>query len=452
MFKYDGKEYRNLQEQVEKNKNDILYILEQEGVLNEFGIKVVGEVESTDDLPSTDSEEFAALEYGDTYAVGTEEPYYLYIKTRANGTHPNDYWFNLGLFPLPGPQGPQGETGPQGPQGPQGEQGVQGIQGIQGPQGETGPQGPIGPQGVAGPTTAVNKIFGIVPTTASLPNPVTLDDLSAAYLVGASSPYNLYIQVGTTPATAVWTNMGAYLGDNGVWEADGTTAVLAEGLTKVQINLLEVLTNASVGGNVTMTGTIGNSNANFVIKSDSLELKQPNANISFFTTSFTPYVSSNRAIDLGRSAALWRTVYAVNLSDGTNTKAIDDLVTKDMLLSLVYPVGSIYMSVNSTSPATFLGGTWVQLKDRFLLGAGDTYSNGATGGEATHTLTVDEMPAHTHDMNGWQGTQGTGAWLPNTPSAQANVVATESVQSAGGGQAHNNMPPYLVVYMWKRTA
>ena len=260
MFKYDGKEYRNLMEQVEKNKNDILYILEQKGVLNEFGLTVVEQITSVDDLPSTDSEEFAALEYGDTYAVGTEEPYTLYIKTRANGTHPNDYWFNLGLFPLPGPQGPQGEPGPQGDTGPQGEQGIQGIQGIPGPQGEPGPQGDTGPQGIAGPTTAVNKIFGIVPTTASLPNPVTLNDLSAAYLVGSASPYNLYIQVGETPATAVWTNMGAYTGGSGLWEANGSTVVLAEGLTLVQVNNLEVLTKAEIGTLEATSATIDTLN------------------------------------------------------------------------------------------------------------------------------------------------------------------------------------------------
>ena len=145
MITIDGKEYRNLQEQVEKNKNDILYILEEEGVLNEFGITVVGQEESTDDMPATDSEEFKALDYGAAYAIGTEAPYTLYIKTRANGTHPNDYWFNIGTFPMPGPQGETGEQGPQGEQG---------VQGIQGPQGETGLQG--------------NPGLGIYPTTYNL--------------------------------------------------------------------------------------------------------------------------------------------------------------------------------------------------------------------------------------------------------------------------------------------
>ena len=66
------------------------------------------------------------------------------------------------------------------------------------------------------------------------------------------------------------------------------------------------------------------------------------------------------------------------------------------VLDKVYPVGSIYMSVNSTNPKTLFGGTWVQIKDRFLLAAGTTYKAGATGGEAAHTLTASEMPSHNH--------------------------------------------------------
>ena len=64
-----------------------------------------------------------------------------------------------------------------------------------------------------------------------------------------------------------------------------------------------------------------------------------------------------------------------------------------------YPVGSIYLSVNSTNPGTIFGGTWEQIKDRFLLACGSTYSNGSTGGEAKHTLTTNEMPSHSHALN-----------------------------------------------------
>ena len=114
-----------------------------------------------------------------------------------------------------------------------------------------------------------------------------------------------------------------------------------------------------------------------------------------------------------------------------------------------YPVGSIYISVNNTNPSTLFGGTWVQLKDRFLLGAGDTYSNGATGGEAEHTLTIDEMPSHSHSYK-------IGATNSNHSGSDGYHYLAQNnnanTGSTGGDQPHNNMPPYLVVYMWKRTA
>ena len=126
------------------------------------------------------------------------------------------------------------------------------------------------------------------------------------------------------------------------------------------------------------------------------------------------------------------------------------------ILDLIYPVGSIYMSVNSTSPATFIGGTWEQLKDRFLLGAGDTYSNGATGGEATHTLTKSELPAEKLNIyvsSGWLGYKNTtanaGSGIAGLGYQDGTALKTENM---GSGNAHNNMPPYLVVYIWKRTA
>ena len=68
------------------------------------------------------------------------------------------------------------------------------------------------------------------------------------------------------------------------------------------------------------------------------------------------------------------------------------------LLNLIYPVGSIYWSSNNTNPGTLFGGTWTQIKDRFILAAGDSYTNGATGGAATVTLTVSNMPSHSHSF------------------------------------------------------
>ena len=139
------------------------------------------------------------------------------------------------------------------------------------------------------------------------------------------------------------------------------------------------------------------------------------------------------------------------------------------ILNMVYPVGSIYMSVNSTSPATLFGGTWQQIQDTFLLSAGSTYTAGATGGEATHQLVANELPKISGSFTSrkWS-TGGAGTSLQNfsgvfsdtTMSGSANPNAagtgTSDYQKVninfGNDQAHNNMPPYLVVYMWKRTA
>lgn len=116
----------------------------------------------------------------------------------------------------------------------------------------------------------------------------------------------------------------------------------------------------------------------------------------------------------------------------------------------IYPIGSIYISTNDVSPATIFGGTWEQIKDRFLLACGDNYSNGANGGEATHTLTIDEMPKHKHTLN--QNNPGTSnlETVAYTESLTIASVRGDPVNETGGDQPHNNMPPYLAVYIWKR--
>lgn len=111
MLTIGDKEYRNLEEQVRQNQKDIKYILEEEGVLNEFGIKVVGQVSSSEGLPDADTYEG---EYGDAYAVGAATPYELYIYTRQFSGHTGPQWFNIGTFPLAGPKGDQGIQGPVG--------------------------------------------------------------------------------------------------------------------------------------------------------------------------------------------------------------------------------------------------------------------------------------------------------------------------------------------------
>ena len=119
----------------------------------------------------------------------------------------------------------------------------------------------------------------------------------------------------------------------------------------------------------------------------------------------------------------------------------------------IYPVGSIYMSVNSTNPANLFGGTWTQLKDRFLLGAGSTYSNGSTGGSATQRLSAANLPSHTHPQYVATNGGSTSAnldyngWVSNG-KAVAQGIPTGAT---GQGTTFDIMPPYLVVYMWQRT-
>ena len=123
----------------------------------------------------------------------------------------------------------------------------------------------------------------------------------------------------------------------------------------------------------------------------------------------------------------------------------------------IYPIGSIYLTVEPTfDPSVTFGGTWERIKDRFLLASGDTYTSGNTGGEATHTLTINEMPSHYHkafmantaDNINYEPKQG----YQTAPLVGMNTDINAQTENTGGGAAHNNMPPYLVVNVWKRTA
>ena len=226
---------RNLQEQVEANKNEIQDILKQQNVLNQFGIKVIGKTDDASKLPSAITYQG---EYGDAFAVGTKAPYDLYIFTRPFQDQIVNQWFNIGAFPVQGPKGDKGDVSPQGPQGIQGKgwlngfgvpdarigivgdiyydngsantyvkntegawvlsgnlRGAQGAQGQTGPKGEkgdTGATGPMGPQGPAGTTT---PIVAVVPSIDALPaDPSAFPGSGALVAVtGQEYEYDLYI-------------------------------------------------------------------------------------------------------------------------------------------------------------------------------------------------------------------------------------------------------------------
>lgn len=139
----------------------------------------------------------------------------------------------------------------------------------------------------------------------------------------------------------------------------------------------------------------------------------------------------------------------------------DGKVSSTSMLNM-YPVGAIYVSTVSTNPSAIFGGSWTSVSQgRVLMGSSTSYPAGSTGGEYTHTLTEAEMPSHKHagwgERSGRNG-QGIGFGVAyqygrNNPGSDDSDTDNYLYYSSpeGGGQAHNNMQPYLVVYMWERT-
>ena len=126
------------------------------------------------------------------------------------------------------------------------------------------------------------------------------------------------------------------------------------------------------------------------------------------------------------------------------------------LLEILYPVGSLYFSVASESPASVVGGTWTAVENAFLMGASELHGVLETGGEEEHTLTIDEMPAHKHGLRGVNSGATSGPQYSNYPvdidQDKKDNWNVSTMSNTGGGQAHNNLPPYLAVYIWYRTA
>ena len=128
------------------------------------------------------------------------------------------------------------------------------------------------------------------------------------------------------------------------------------------------------------------------------------------------------------------------------------------IIDWIFPPGHILQTTNENyNPnKVFKGTTWTRIKDRFLLSAGDTYSAGNTGGEASHTLTIEEMPSHRHYLKyggAYIGYLNSNASQSNgEPLYKYNVPRENALhgEDMGGSQPHNNMPPFLTVYTWQR--
>lgn len=296
MIKIGNKELRNLEEQVLWNKNRIEDILIGPEVLSSFGIKVVGQVTDEDELP--DAITYGG-EYGDAYLVGAEEPYDYYIFTRPFQGETEPKWFNLGKFPVAGPQGPRGVQGLPGATGQrgntitssstdpttiegripgdvwlntttggwwrfvastktwnyvgsiQGPQGIQGDRGLPGDRGEPGAPGVAGPPGPAGP---IVDIQGSVPSVDALPDPadvVAQGGRNAGYLVPSTDtqlPYYVYIIAGNETIGYRWFNAGYFSSGTNVtvggryvtgWNADTKMDLPSEVTSNYRIPVIQ---------------------------------------------------------------------------------------------------------------------------------------------------------------------------------------------------------------------
>lgn len=190
-------------------------------------------------------------------------------------------------------------------------------------------------------------------------------------------------------------------------------------------------------------------------------------------TGTTNYAGSSNAGGSATSAEKLNNSLTIKLNgtsqgawDGSSAKTIDITAASVGATAIAeaklaaWPIGSIYMSVNSTSPANLFGGTWERISETFLFAASSSYPAGSTGGEFSHKLTQSELPDYSLSVaNGsnvirsktgsyadaYVQTQSSGWGIPNWESK------TVTVDSGGSGAAHNNMPPYLSVWIWKRT-
>lgn len=249
MIQKNGKERLNLEDTVRWCVSNISNIYETNELLSDFGIRVVGQGLTTDDLPNPAT---YTGEFGDAYAIGSEVPYQFYIYTRPFDENEDPQWFYVGVFPAVGPAGPTGPVGATGPEGKRGSQwfsgkgqpsttvgyevgdvyvntdtynvwhlhdvegvkrwllegnirGPQGPQGPQGSKGNTGPAGPKGPIGPQGRPGSAVSLVGVVANIDQLPDIESEGTYYGdAYLVGTNDNYNLYYLGGYPGMESTW--------------------------------------------------------------------------------------------------------------------------------------------------------------------------------------------------------------------------------------------------------
>lgn len=229
----------------------------------------------------------------------------------------------------------------------------------------------------------------------------------------------------------------------GYWRAVGGSwsagLAMTSGKAALVTGSVDILTTASYEGKIEVVDKLGNvASVTAVIPTQAvtMHLREGGDGVAFGK------YSEKAGLECAWDAEFHGEVQAASLRVGGRT-----------LLDWTYPVGSIYQSTKSTDPADLFGGTWEAINNVFLLAAGTIYRPGTIGGESEVTLTADEIPEikMSYQYTGQSTVIGTDAIRLYDGDGKINQY-TGPQSSNCGGKAHNNMPPYLAVYTWKRTA
>lgn len=194
---------------------------------------------------------------------------------------------------------------------------------------------------------------------------------------------------------------------------------------------------------VTSSENVTDNYENYLtITNDGLDIEANNLNVNCLT-------NPNAKFSLDSSGNL--TVNSLTISDSNN-----NTLSFDAIFNRIYPIGAIYISTNDVNPGIIFTGTWEKIENVFLLASGSSFSLGSTGGEINHTLSLEEIPSHNHTylrnkILYAEATSESGTTLGTTSTTNNQKTYAQTFYN-GGSQAHNNMPPYLAVNVYKRVS
>ena len=364
--------------------------------------------------------------------------------------------YDLGM--VKGPKGDKGDIGPQGPQGEKGDKGDTGLQGPQGPKGDAGSQGPQGPKGEA----------------------FTFEDFTPEQLASLKGPKGDTGPQGPQGLKGDKGDIGPQgpqgeKGDTGPQGPQGPVGPKGDTGTIIMDTILSTTSTNAVQNQAIARAVNDKANTTHTHNISDVATLQTTLNGKANTshthttseiTDFPVIPDVSNYIQKSSTSGLVKNDGSIDSNDYVTSQELpsktSDLINDSSFTTLqaVYPVGSIYMSVNTVSPSVLFGfGVWEKIEDKFLLGSGTNYANGSTGGSAdavvvSHNHTYGRQYVLTTSGGGVDRVSKageTGTKVPNLLQSNDSIYRNY-INESGEDGAGKNMPPYLAVNIWKRTA